>query len=97
MLNNPIPHMKTSLLFFIGGMVAATVARLASACPCARTMAVKGLARGMNVTEKAKEKLNKLKEEAEGMCREAKACAEAEKQNKPCCHQDSCEVPQDKN
>ena len=86
--------MKTSLLFFVGGVVAATVARLASACPCARSMAIKGLARSMTATERVKEKLNKIKADAEEMCKEAKACAEAEQQDSTCCHGNNCGPPQ---
>jgi hypothetical protein len=60
--------MKTGILLFVGGVVAATVARLASACPCARSMAIKGLARSMTATERVKEKLNKIKADAEEIC-----------------------------
>ena len=67
--------MKTRILFFIGGVVAATIARLASGCPKAREMAVKGLARSMQATEKAKQTINKIKVEAEGICKEAQAAA----------------------
>lgn len=86
--------MKTGLLFFVGGVVAATVARLASVCPCARSMAIKGLARSMTATERVKEKLNKIKADAEEICKEAKACAEAEQQGHPCCQDNKCETPQ---
>lgn len=88
--------MKTRLLFFIGGVVAATFAKLASCCPKARSMAVKGLAKGMQATEKAKAHFGKIKEEAEEICKEAKECAEKECQcSADCaCHQQSCEVPQ---
>lgn len=68
------PHsleMKTGLLFFVGGVVAATVAKLASRCPSARQLAVRSLAKGMQVTDKAREQLQKIKSEAEDICREA--------------------------
>ncbi len=67
--------MKTRLLFFIGGVVAATIARLASGCPKAREMAVQGLAKGMQATEKARQTISKIKVEAEGICKEAQAAA----------------------
>ncbi|MBQ3217312.1 MAG: hypothetical protein IJB33_00390 [Akkermansia sp.] len=79
--------MKTRLLFFIGGVVAATFARLASGCPKAREMAVKGLAKGMRATEKAKEQFSKIKVEAEGICKEAQEKAHH-------CDAKSCEMKQ---
>lgn len=48
----------------------------------------------MTATEKLKEKLNKIKIDAEEICKEAKACAEAEQQGCTCCHDNNCATPQ---
>lgn len=67
--------MKTGLLLLIGGVVAASFTRLASACPSAHQLAVKGLAKGLNIKEKAKAHFCKLRAEAEEICRQAQDCA----------------------
>ncbi|MDO5472226.1 MAG: hypothetical protein Q4F35_02715 [Akkermansia sp.] len=86
--------MKTRILFFVGGVLAAAVAKLACGCPRLREISVKGLARGMQVAEKAKGQFQQMKKEAEGMCKEAKACAAAQQQGKTCCSQSAEKDPE---
>ena len=47
-----------------------------------------------SVEDKTVEELNKIKADAEEICKEAKACAEAEQQGHPCCQDNKCETPQ---
>lgn len=68
------------LLYFIGGVVAATLGVKAVKSATAREVCVKGLAKGMRLQQDAQETLQNMKEDAADLCHDAKQQAKTEKQ-----------------
>ena len=66
-----LKHQKTC--GFIGGLLTATIGVSLAKSKPVRNLAVKAIAKGMQVQDNAKVTIQTLKEEAEDICAEAKA------------------------
>lgn len=67
--------MNTKLLCFVGGIATAVVAKMVASSPKTRELTVKGLATGMQTTDKLRATLASVKQDAEDLVAEARAKA----------------------
>lgn len=81
---------KSDCLWCFGiGAVAGAVALTAAKTPCARNLAVKGLAKGMMAKDSVMEVVTNIQDEAEDICAEARAVAKAKSEGD--CDCDDCQ------